>query len=123
MDYKKYKEAKPGIREETTVKSLKEGKQEDFRMDGYWENVKQKNNESDEDFAQRVTDAKKSPALNVVCANGANMVINLPSGETISPRSNLAKWKNTYGDYPQEGQKVTTKTDENGFPKVVLESV
>ena len=48
---------------------------------------------------------------------------NLPASKVVPPKSKLGLWKRTYGDYPTVGQKVVTKVDENGYQRVVLETV
>ena len=50
------------------------------------------------------------------------MVINLPANNRISPKSKLALFKKTYGDFPKVGMAVQTKSDENGFFRIILEA-
>ncbi len=113
MDWSEYNEVKAGEKQETEVKEVRQGKQSDFRSDKYFENI--------EGSAEQIEKVKKSPAIEVVCENGASLVINLPETKVISPKSKLGSWKKTYQDYPKVGQKVTSKTDENGFQRIVLE--
>lgn len=113
VDFKEYSEVKAGERSETKVSEVIEGTQEEFRTPKYFENVEGSNEE--------IEKLKKAPAINVVTENGASLVINLPATKIISPKSNLGLWKKTYGDFPSVGQKVTAKTDDNGFQRIVLE--
>jgi len=113
MDWKQYNELKAGEKAETKVKEVKEGKQSDFRSEKYFENI--------EGSAEQIEKIKNGSAIEVVCENGASLVINLPDSKVISPKSKLGAWKKTYGDFPSVGQEVTSKTDENGFQRIVLE--
>ena len=111
--FDEYEDIKPGEKVETTVTEVKEGTQDEFRTDNYWAKV--------EDTPENIEKMKKAPAIEVTTGNGASMVINLPAGKRVSPKSNLGCWKATYGDYPTKDQKVTTKVDDNGFNRIVLE--
>ena len=113
VDFTQYEEMKEGTKEETTVTKMNEGIQEDFRTDKYWESFEDKS---------KIKEAKKQPCLELETENGSRMVMTLPSGKAIHPKSNLAKFKKTYGKYPEIGMKVTTKLDENGFQRVVIEA-
>jgi hypothetical protein len=115
MDWKQYNEVKAGEKSKTKVTEIIEGKQEDFRSDAYYDKV--------EASKEELEKMKISPAINIKCENGADLVINVPASKTINPKSKLGMWKRTYGDYPEVGQEVTTKVDENGFQRIVLESV
>lgn len=121
VDFNDYEEVKAGEKSTTKVEVLTEGIQSDFRTDAYWENVAEKETGKPAEIKEKIEKAKNSPALFVRCENGATMVINMPESKRIAPNSNLALWKNTYGDYPKEGQEVTTKTDDRGFDRIVLE--
>lgn len=115
VDWEEYEEVKAGVKSETEIVAVDEGTQDTFRSDKYWEAISSKYNKKE------IDEMKKRPAIEAVAVNGARMVINLPPGEKISPAMTLAIWKKTYGDYPKVGQKVTTKTDDNGFQRIVLE--
>ena len=114
MDYTQYQEVKAGEKAETKVTEVNEGKQEDFRSDKYFDNIEGSPNE--------IKKIKESAAIQIVTDNGAELVINLPANNRISPKSKLAMYKKTYGDFPKAGQKVQTKTDDNGFFRIVLEA-
>ena len=86
-----------------------------FRSEKYFENITDASPE-------QIDEIKKSDAIQVLTDNGAELVINLPVSNRISPRSKLALYKKTYGDFPKVNQKVTTKTDDNGFFRIVLEA-
>ena len=113
VDFSKYEEVKAGARQQTKVASVTEGTQEDFRSERYWEHI--------EDTPDNIAKMKVQPAIEVKTYNGASMVLNMPLANLISPKSNLAAWKRTYGAYPFVGQEVSTKVDEKGFNRVVLE--
>ena len=106
---------KAGEKADTKVSEVKEGKQKDFRSDKYFENIQDAS-------AEQIEKIKESAAIQVVTENGAELVINLPGNNRISPKSKLAMYKKTYGDFPKAGQKVQTKTDDNGFFRIVLEA-
>lgn len=42
-------------------------------------------------------------------------VVQLPETEEIHPRSNLARWKANYGDYPKIGQEIVLIADKDGW--------
>ena len=113
MDFSKYEEAKVGAVSKTTISAISEGKGKDFRTEGYWENTNL--------TKQQIGDAKEQPAIEIKTENGASMVMNMPKGKVIHPKSTLAKFKKTYGAYPSEGLSVDTKLDENGFNRIVIE--
>lgn len=115
MEWKDYTEVKAGAKSDTAVSEVKEGKQADFRTDKYFDNI--------EGSKEEIEKIKASSAVLVKTENGAEMVINLPASKVISPKSKLGQWKRTYGDFPKVGQKVTSKVDENGFQRIVLESM
>jgi hypothetical protein len=114
VDFSEYSEVKPGEKMEAKIIEVNEGKQEDFRTDRYFENI--------DGSKEEIEKIRKSPALQVVCDNQAEMVINLPAHKKISPRSKLALFKKTYNDFPKVGMKVNTKTDDSGFFRIVIES-
>ena len=107
------KEMKVGEKSSTVVTEIKDGSMGEFMSDGYWANTKIE--------ADKIPEAKLKRAIEVETANGAKMVISLPPGDEVNPKSNLGLWKKTYGDYPKKGQNVSTKIDDNGFNKIVLE--
>lgn len=115
MDWSEYNEVKAGEKTDTKVSEVKQGKQSDFRTEKYFDNI--------EGSREEIEKIKESSALLVRCDNGAEMVINLPASKIISPKSKLGQWKRTYNNFPVVGQKVTTKTDENGFQRIILESM
>jgi len=115
MDYEQYEEVKAGEKAQTKVTEVNEGKQESFRTDKYFENI--------EGSAEEIKKIRDSSAIQVKTANGAELVINLPANNRISPKSKLAMYKKTYGDFPKVGQTVATKTDDNGFFRIILEAV
>ena len=43
-----------------------------------------------------------------------------PDQKTISPRHQLARFKEKYGGYPEKGMKIEIETNENGFWNLVL---
>jgi hypothetical protein len=106
-------EVQVGARQTTKITAIKEGTKADFYGDEYWAAIK-------EDKAS-IEAQKKQPALEVATENGATVVIAIPANKVVNPKSNLALWKKTYGKYPEVGQQINTKTDENGFQKVVIE--
>lgn len=112
----KFEAVKVGEKSETTVVLIEEGTQDSFRSEKYWEAILEKGETPDSVEAMKVR-----PAIKVSTENGADMVLNLPENNIVNPASNFALWKKTYGDYPAQEQKVTTKTDEQGFNRIVLE--
>lgn len=108
-DSNQLKEAQVGVKTRTKITEIKEGTQEELRHPKYWEGAKD---------AEKF---KKLKAIHVFTENGANMIINLPLDNSVKKKSNLAKWKRTYGSYPDLGQEIDTRTDENGYPQIVLE--
>lgn len=115
VDWSEYNEVKAGEKQDTKVSEVKTGKQAEFRSDKYFDNI--------EGSKEEIEKIRDSPALLVKCENGAETVINLPPSKVISPKSKLGMWKKTYGEFPTAGQQVTTKVDDNGFQRVVLEAV
>ena len=113
IDFSGYEEVKAGEKEDTKVVSVTKGKQSDFRSEAYWDKI--------EDTPTNIRNIKNQDAIEVKTANSASIVINLPESKKVNPRSNLALWKKTYGDYPAIDQEVRTKTDEFGFNRIVLE--
>lgn len=113
FDGEGYTDVKPGEKENTVVDNITPGKQKDFRTDAYWEKV--------ESTKEDIEKMKETAAVLVETKNGATIVINLPPGKKVSPKSNLSAWKRTYSKYPFIGQEVVTKVDENGFNRIVLE--
>lgn len=105
---------KIGEKEKTIVASVSEGVQSDFRTEKYWEATNL--------TKQQIEDAKKQKAIEVRTNNGASLILNMPQGLKVHPKSTLAKFKKTYGKYPEEGMAVETKIDENGFSRIVLEA-
>ena len=114
----KFEDVKIGEKTETEVLEITEGKQEDFRTEEYWTTILAKDNAPSK---EEVETMRKKTAIQITTVNGATLVINLPANNIVNPKSNFALWKNTYNKYPAEGQKVTTKTDDNGFQRIVLE--
>ena len=112
----KFEAIKVGEKADTTVVLIEEGIQEDFRSEKYWEAILEKG-----ETQESVNAVKTRQAIKVSTENGADMVLNLPENNIVNPASNFALWKKTYGDYPKQDQKVTTKTDESGFNRIVLE--
>jgi hypothetical protein len=106
-------EVQVGARQTTKITDMKEGVKNDFYGDEYWAAIK-------EDKAS-IDAQKKQPAVKITTENGATMVISIPANKVVNPKSNLALWKKTYGKYPEIGQVINTKTDENGFQRVVVE--
>jgi len=108
-----FEEVKVGAVEETKIKEINAGKQDDFRTAAYWENT--------DSSKSAIAEAKESPAIEVVTENGGRMVVNLPADNVVKPRSVLGRFKRTYGSYPKVGTVVKTEIDKNGFHRVVLE--
>ena len=58
-------------------------------------------------------------AIEVVaqCDDGSmrKRTIQVPADDQVHPKSNLAKWRNAYGDFPHVGQKVYLTADAKGF--------
>lgn len=113
MEYQNYNEMKVGDMSETTIKLIREGTQDEFRGMKYWE--------ASELSKSEIQEAKKQKAIEIICANDAKMVIALPDGLNLHPKTSLARYKATYGHYPQEGDKVKTMMDKNGFNRIVLQ--
>ncbi len=113
VDFDQYSEMKLDEKEKTRITEINEGTQNDFRTENYWSATNL--------TKQQIADAKKTQCIEIKTENGASMVINMPSGKTIHPKSTLAKFKRTYGKFPAAGMEVDTKTDENGFHRIVVE--
>ena len=47
-------------------------------------------------------------------------ILTLPTGEVISKKSNLYKWKKAFGDYPKIGQRVFLIADSEGYFQLKL---
>ena len=105
-----YKEVKEGDTEETKISEVTKGVLGDFKSPEYFEKVESDKREQ----------ARKSPAVQVLCANGAKMEIILPRGDTYGPKSVIAAWKKTYRKLPEVGDAVSTERDENGFWRIQL---
>jgi len=118
MDFSKLEEVKAGTKENTKVAVVNKGTSGQFHPEAYWTQMLV----MDKNITQSELVARKSqPAIEIVCANGARMVMSYPANNRVHPKSNLFLWKRTYASYPSVGQEVQTKTDENGFARVVLE--
>jgi hypothetical protein len=115
--YKQGEKIPVGTKEKTKIARMSEGTQADFRNDKYWEAVQKKEKLTDEELAE----VKAQGAIEIETDNGAVMVLTLPKEKVVPAKSNLALFQNTYGDFPNEGMEVTTKIDENGFWRIVLE--
>lgn len=102
-----------GTKEQTTIATILNGTQDQFRGTGYWEHTKL--------TPSQIESAKKESAIEIQTMNGAKMVIRLPENNRVNPKSGLGLFKKTYGSYPTVGQKVDTKIDENGFNRIVIE--
>lgn len=61
----------------------------------------------------------EAPAIEVVaqCTDGSirRRTVQVPTDNQVHPNSNLAKWRNAYGDFPHVGQKVYLTADLKGF--------
>ena len=111
--FEDYEVVKAGEKEKTKITEVIEGTQGDFKSEKYFEKI--------EGTPEEIANFRSSPAIKVVTENGANLVIGLPKEKKIFPNSNLALFKETYRDFPKVDMEVTTKTDDNGFKKIVLE--
>ena len=51
------------------------------------------------------------------CTDGSirRKTMQVPETDQVHPNSNLAKWRNAYGDYPHIGQKIFLTADMKGF--------
>jgi len=49
-----------------------------------------------------------------------NKLFGLPTNKKISPNSNLAKFKKTYGKYPEENMEVNVKVNDNGVISLIM---
>lgn len=98
---------KPGTMEKTVIKLVEEGTIGQFVKD--FDKYNKEGNSSPED-----------PAILVTCENGANKMFTLPKEGKVSKRSNLGRFKSTYGSYPKEGLEVNTIADEGGFFNIVM---
>lgn len=117
IDWDKYKEAdelspKPGDKAEGVVIDLRKGKIKELLPEEVLEKWK--------------TDPEVE-AVEVVIEyewNGMHWtkkkLLTLPQGDVISKKSNLYKWKKTFGDYPRIGQRVFLIADSEGYFQIKL---
>lgn len=96
---------KTGDRVHATVKRIEKGVMSDFinpDVLSRWEG------ESHDQAAIKIT-------LETTNGFTKNKVMSYPENNMVSPKSNLAKWKKVYGNYPFEGQVVELVADDEGY--------
>ncbi len=104
-------QAKAGDRVDGVVTQIQEGTLKDFLSP---------------DQLEKWTNCKpEDPAICVVVslADGKgekSQLFRLPTDNVVSPRSNLAKWKKSYGEFPTVEQKVFLLYNTEGFLNFVL---
>ena len=108
-EFKNLKVAKVGDRQPAKIVQVDFGKAEEYRNDAYFEGL---DNEEE---------ARNAPSVRVTAENGAELVMAMPLGEYVSPKSKLGMYFRTYGGFPEVGQQVTTKVSESGYLEIVLE--
>ncbi len=113
-------EIQAGIRTATKISKIEKDKAEKFFGQKYWENIKKNPDETDEDFENRLANAKDSLCVKLTCENGATAIIQLPKGTQFHPKSKMSMFKKIYGGMPKVNMTVNTQTDANGYYKVII---
>jgi hypothetical protein len=108
----KVSEASLGAIEKSKITKIEKGKRSDFFGVKYFEKYPK-----DEAW-------KAGVAIRISCENGAQCSMNLTTstnGEImVNPKSSLAKWKTTYGKYPEIGDSINTQMNEFGTIRVIF---
>ena len=58
--------------------------------------------------------------IKLTTENGTVEFFNLPKDGVVKPKHRLARFKATYGSYPEVGLEIKTMLNNNGFNRVVL---
>ncbi len=56
-----------------------------------------------------------------VSVNAHSEYFNIPKDKPLTPRHKLARFKRTYGKFPEVGLEVSLQTDGDGFKHIVLQ--
>ena len=112
IDMDGVKQVPVGAIEQSSIEVISKGVQSDFRNDSYWG--------ASSMSKQEVAEAKTQACVQVSTANGARLVVNLPTKGSLHPKSTLAKFIAKYGGAPKVGIKVSTQLDANGFWQIVI---
>lgn len=106
-DPKKYKDKKlprAGDRIDAVVTDIRSGKLSDFVT------------------AEILSTWKCDPKANAIEVSAKlddgyvrKRTIIVPSDDQVHPKSNIAKWKKTYGKYPEVDQKIFLVADDEGY--------
>jgi len=112
-DPKELKEMKVGTIAEAEVTELLEATLGEIVGDEHWEK-----------FDKDGTQSRDTPALQVEATDEAGhrakLLIRLPATSEVHPKSTMARWKRTYGAFPERGQLVKLMLDADGFYQLVL---
>ncbi len=67
-----------------------------------------------------VNKIKKHNAMQIICQNGAEMIIDVEPKITANPKSKYARFSARFGN-PVEGLEVETESSDGDFPKIIFE--
>ena len=63
---------------------------------------------------------KDQPAIELKTQSGAKLMIALPPGNTVHPKSKLGQFIKKYGSPPKVGMEVTSTPNADGWYRIVL---
>ena len=114
LELEGYEEQKVGEIEKTKITGIVAGRNDELRPSQYFD-IAAKGTSKEE-----LEKVKAQRAIEITCENSADLVISLPDGKSVHPKSKLAGFKRAYGKYPAVGMEVQTMRDENGYWRVIL---
>ena len=106
--YEGLKEQKSGDVSTTTIEAVVKGQAKDLM-----------NAELRE--ASQYPIADDAVVLKVSTANGTETYFNFPKDGIVKPKHKLARFKATYGKYPEVGMEVKTILEANGFNSLLMQ--
>lgn len=106
--YEGITEQKSGDVSTTTIQTVEKGKAKDLMSEEMRE-------------ASQYPIADDAIVLRVETANGTETFFNFPKDGVVKPKHKLARFKATYGKYPEVGMEVKTILEANGFNSLLMQ--
>lgn len=107
-----YAQPTPGARETVKIANIVEGTQGGFRSETYFEKLE----------PEEKKDAMATPAIKVICSNGAEAIIPLPKNpKNVGAKTLFSAFRKTYGAFPTIGQEIIVRVNDKAFWEIVLE--
>lgn len=110
VDWTEYSEPHAGDTKQAKIVEIKLGKLADFKSENYFKKLKRGTPE----------EVKAQLCMQVRTENNVIAEFILPADKVIPPKSDLGRFKKTYGSLPVVGLTVTTIMDAEGYQHVFL---